>query len=126
MGEPVLIEDLARDMIRLGGLPANSIDIVYTGIRPGEKLYEELYYGDEQSLPTSHEKILTAYHREFPYESTKSSVENLIGLAYKEESAIRAYLNQLVPEFGAIDSNGDALQDVVRPRRRPSGSTQGV
>ena len=123
MGEPVLIEDLARDMIRLGGLPANSIDIVYTGIRPGEKLYEELYYGDEKSLPTSHEKILTAYHREFPHEETQSAVENLIGLAYKDESAIRAYLNQLVPEFGAIDANGDAISDVIRPRRRSHLST---
>ena len=117
MGESVLIEDLARDMIRLGGLPANSIDIVYTGIRPGEKLYEELYYGDEQSLPTSHEKILTAYHRNFTYDDTKSAVENLISLVYEDESVIRAYLNQLVPEFGAIDAKGDFLEEVLRPHR---------
>lgn len=126
MGQPVLIEDLARDMIRLGGLPANSIDIVYTGIRPGEKLYEELYYGDEQPLPTSHDKILTAYHREFPCDETVESVENLIGLAYKDESAIRAYLNQLVPEFGAIDANGDVVKDIIRPRRRTSAARRAV
>lgn len=118
MGEPVLIEDLARDMIRLGGLPANSIDIVYTGIRPGEKLYEELYYGDEESLPTSHEKILTAYHREFPHEETMESVDQLIGLAYNSEPAIRAFLNQLVPEFGVIEANGNFSSHIVRPRRR--------
>ena len=120
MGEPVLIEDLAKDMIRLGGLPANSIDIVYTGIRPGEKLYEELYYGDEQAMPTSHNKILTAYHREFPSDETIESVDQLIGLAYKSEAAIRAFLTQLVPEFGVIEANGDPVSEVVRPRRRPS------
>ena len=119
MGEPVLIEDLARDMIRLGGLPANSIDIVYTGIRPGEKLYEELYYGDEQSMQTSHDKILTAYHREFPHDETVTSVDQLIGLAYKDESSIRMYLHQLVPEFGAADENHES-PNVVWPNRRPS------
>jgi FlaA1/EpsC-like NDP-sugar epimerase len=119
MGEPVLIEDLARDMIRLGGLPANSIDIVYTGIRPGEKLYEELYYGDEQPLPTSHEKILTAYHREFPCEETRESVEQLVDLAYKDESTIRMYLRQLVPEFGVADDTHSSA-DVVWPHRRPA------
>jgi len=117
MGQPVLIEDLARDMIRLGGLPANSIDIVYTGIRPGEKLYEELYYGDEQPLPTSHDKILTAYHREFPHEETMDSVDKLIGLAYSEESAIRVFLRQLVPEFGIADEKHGSV-DVLWPRRR--------
>ena len=123
MGEPVLIEDLAKDMIRLGGLPANSIDIVYTGIRPGEKLYEELYYGDEQSMPTSHEKILTAYHREFPSDETIKSVNQLIDLAYKDESAIRTYLSQLVPEFGMTAADGAVEENMVRPHRRSSGST---
>ena len=118
MGEPVLIEDLARDMIRLGGLPANAIDIVYTGIRPGEKLYEELYYGDEQPMPTSHEKILTAYHRKFPHNQTMASVTKLISLAYREESTIRAYLNQLVPEFGAIAADGEVNVEMLRPFHR--------
>ncbi len=109
MGEPVLIQDLAKDMIRLGGLPANSIDIVYTGIRPGEKLYEELYYGDEQSLPTAHEKILTAFHREFSLQETIESVDELLNLAYGSDAAIRMCLKKLVPEFGAIEADGSAV-----------------
>ena len=55
MGEPVKIVDLAKDMVRLSGLEENEIKIEYTGLRPGEKLYEELLADDEHTLPTSHE-----------------------------------------------------------------------
>ncbi len=59
MGEPVKIVDLARDMIELSGLrPYEDVDIVFTGIRPGEKLHETLFYADETLSPTTHEKIL--------------------------------------------------------------------
>jgi FlaA1/EpsC-like NDP-sugar epimerase len=64
MGEPVRIDDLARDLIRLSGLRhGKDIDIVYTGLRPGEKLYEELYQTQETRLPTPHPKIFSARHR---------------------------------------------------------------
>ena len=108
MGEPVKIVELAKDLIRLSGLPPNSIDIEFTGIRQGEKLYEELYYIDEKSLPTDHKKILTAYHRPFGYEETSTQINDLIDVAYSNPSAIRSELETMVPEFrgtSATDSS---------------------
>ena len=65
MGEPVKVVDLARDLIRLSGLEeGREIDLVFTGLRPGEKLYEELYNDAETRLPTRHAKIFRARHRE--------------------------------------------------------------
>ena len=64
MGEPVRIVDLATDMIRLSGLRVGEdVAMEFTGLRPGEKLYEELHVPGEQRLPTSHSKIIVANHR---------------------------------------------------------------
>ena len=104
MGEPVKIVDLATDLIRLAGLPPGSIDIEFTGIRQGEKLYEELYYIDEKSLPTEHGKILTAFHRPFDYGDTSSSLDQLVEIAYSNPKAIRARLECLIPEFRGTPS----------------------
>jgi len=57
MGKPVRIVDLARDMIRLSGMSEDEVKITFTGLRPGEKLFEELMGGDEQSAPTAHPKV---------------------------------------------------------------------
>ena len=59
MGEPVKIVDLARNLIRLSGLEEGvDVDITYTGVRPGEKLYEEVFFGHEAVVPTAHPKVL--------------------------------------------------------------------
>jgi FlaA1/EpsC-like NDP-sugar epimerase len=63
MGDPVKIIDLARDMIKLSGLHLEDIQIQFTGLRPGEKLYEELLADDENTLPTMHEKVRIAQAR---------------------------------------------------------------
>jgi FlaA1/EpsC-like NDP-sugar epimerase len=64
MGEPVRIVDLARDLARLAGRDPDSVPIQYIGLRPGEKLHESLFYGAEDTLPTSHPKVLRARGRE--------------------------------------------------------------
>ncbi|MFK7769253.1 MAG: polysaccharide biosynthesis protein [Mariniblastus sp.] len=107
MGEPVRIEDMARDLIRLAGLAADSIDIEYTGSRPGEKLYEELYYEEEQSIPTSHEKILSAYHRFYSLEEMDSAVSMLRDVAYSSPEKIMTALESLVPEFKSPERKGN-------------------
>lgn len=108
MGEPVRILDLAKDLIRLSGLPPESIDIEFTGIRQGEKLYEELYYIDEKSLPTAHDKILTAYHRQFNLFDVTSDVDGLVEMAYSNPLAIRTELQRQVPEFRGTDATDAA------------------
>ncbi len=99
MGAPVPIVDLARDLIRLSGLPENSIDIVFSGIRPGEKLYEEVYFDAEKTLPTAHPKLRAAYHRPFSLEEVRESTAELRLLSDADNGLIRRRLKELVPEY---------------------------
>jgi FlaA1/EpsC-like NDP-sugar epimerase len=101
MGEPVRIMDLATDLIRLSGLEVEKdIKIHITGVRPGEKLYEEMFFGAEHVVPTQHAKVLRARDHSVPVDSARK-IDRLIAMA--EEGAtdddLRRTLKSLVPDF---------------------------
>jgi FlaA1/EpsC-like NDP-sugar epimerase len=101
MGEPVKVLDLARDMVRLSGLQEGvDIEIEFTGVRPGEKLYEEMFFSHEVAESTDHPKILRGKSGLEQYCSDES-IESLIKLARgsADEKTIRAMLRRLVPDF---------------------------
>jgi FlaA1/EpsC-like NDP-sugar epimerase len=112
MGQPVKIADLARKMIKLSGLePDDDIKIEYSGLRPGEKLYEELLNNAENTLNTYHEKILIAKTRTIEYASLSVQIDGLIGPAKRQESvnSIVKAMKQLVPEFISNNSEFEQL-----------------
>lgn len=101
MGKPVKIIDMAKKMIQLAGFEeGRDIKIVFSGLRPGEKLYEELLATAELTLPTHHEKISIAKVRVYPYDDTSKSIDELIGATKtKNNEAIVRKMKQIVPEF---------------------------
>jgi FlaA1/EpsC-like NDP-sugar epimerase len=99
MGSPVKIMDLARDLIRLSGFSPEEIAIEVSGMRPGEKLEEELYFDDEATLPTGHAKIQAVYHRPFRLEELEHSLGDLAKLIYEPAEVVRSKLRELVPEY---------------------------
>lgn len=106
MGKPVKILHLAENMIRLAGYtPYQDIQITFTGLRPGEKLYEELLNQKETTLPTENEKIMIASVREYPFEEVSKGIDELIGLSYegKPFETVRK-MKELVPEFKSMNS----------------------
>jgi len=106
MGESVKIKDMAESMIRLSGLvPYKDINIVYTGLRPGEKLYEELLYDKEKILPTRHEKIMISRITESNYEEILPMLYKLIEIAeYDDPIPIVILMKKIVPEFISLNS----------------------
>jgi FlaA1/EpsC-like NDP-sugar epimerase len=106
MGKQVKIVDLARKMIQLSGLVENrDIKIVYTGLRPGEKLYEELLASAENTLPTHHPQILIGKVKQYNFEEINQKIESLIGLFDTQNNAnIVAAMKDLVPEFKSNNS----------------------
>ncbi len=100
MGEPVKIADLARQMIRLSGFSQGDIHIEYTGLRPGEKLYEEPLADTEKSLPTPHPKLKVAQARAPENgELLGEVVEWLMNAASRSPGEVRAKLHDWVPEY---------------------------
>ncbi len=101
MGKPVKILDLARNMIRLAGyIPEKDIPIVFTGLRPGEKLYEELLNQKETTMPTTNEKIMVARVREFDFDQISGKVDRLISISRQGKPFTTVkMMKQLVPEY---------------------------
>ncbi|MBI2283800.1 MAG: polysaccharide biosynthesis protein [Bacteroidetes bacterium] len=111
MGKPVAIVELAKKMIRLYGLvPGIDIEIKYSGLRPGEKLYEELLTDSENTLPTYHEKIMIAKVRHHLVD-LQCHFEELIELARQKQGAMNmvAKMKELVPEFVSNNSVFESL-----------------
>jgi FlaA1/EpsC-like NDP-sugar epimerase len=99
MGEPVNISDLAKDLIRLSGFePGVDIDIVYSGMRPGEKLYEELLTAEEGTVASTHTKIFMARKSGIDERSFEPLLENLfLAARVRDEKRIRELLRELIP-----------------------------
>lgn len=124
MGEPVRIVDLARDMIVLSGLEVGrDIDIVFTTMRPGEKLFEELFLPGEVYQPTCHQKISIAVNdSNFVPPNLNESIYRLeLASQHSDKEAILRILKDLIPEFGqSQDAEEDPAQDVPTPLLAPS------
>lgn len=100
MGKPIFIKDLAEKMIRLSGKePYEDIDIVYTGLRPGEKLYEEVLADSSKTLPTYHPKILIAQDPVFCYEKVEEFLFKLNSHTFENKAELIEAFTDLVPEF---------------------------
>jgi len=105
MGEPVKIYDLALQMITLSGLKlGEDIDIKITGLRPGEKLYEELLIDKKNSTPTVHPKIFSAKENFILWDELSTKLDHLLQIIqHNERTAIINELQSIVPEFQVKD-----------------------
>ena len=115
MGNPIKIYDLAVRMIRLSGLePNKDIEIIYTGLRQGEKLFEELLNDQENTVPTHHDKILKAKVREYSYDEINKLIDLLQDLMTdKNELKMVALMKEMVPEFKSNYSRFEVLDESV-------------
>lgn len=112
MGKPVKILDLAKRMIRLSG--SKNIKIEFTGLRNGEKLYEELLNHAEYTKPTYHEKIMIANVREYEYDEISRMIDSLIKVSYEyDDMRTVRKMKEIVPEFQSINSPFEAVDRVL-------------
>lgn len=111
MGKPVKIADLAQRMINLSG--AKNVEIKFTGLRPGEKLYEEVLNELEGTKPTFHEKIRIATVREYDYDEVSKEIDDLIDIAkkYDKMETVRK-MKEIVPEYVSKNSEYEVLDKV--------------
>ncbi|MDX6190106.1 polysaccharide biosynthesis protein [Flavobacterium sp. FlaQc-52] len=113
MGKPVKIIDLAKKMIKLAGfIPDKEIKIKIVGLRPGEKLYEELLNDTSKTLPTYHNKIMIAQEIQDEYENLHTEIEELIGIAdFYDNDDIVTKMKKIVPEFKSMNSTFEVLDN---------------
>jgi len=118
MGEPVRITYLAEQLIRLSGRrPGTDIEIVFTGLRAGEKLHEELFHLEEKPRPTTHEKILLARQHPFEWERLERIVAEMEqACARYDERRLQVLIRELVPELD--DSASPAINNVVELQQK--------
>ena len=123
MGEPVKILDLAKKMIRLTGLqPGKDIELKFTGLRPGEKLFEELLNKEEEVIPTDNKKILRAKVIEYDFNHVNNAIEHLIVLASKNQDIdVVRQMKRIVPEYISNNSIYESMDE-----QRQTGSLYGA
>ena len=112
MGKPVKIADLAKRMIKLSG--AKNVEIKYTGLRAGEKLYEEVLSTTENTLPSFHEKIRIAKVREYDFKEVEAQINSLISLSHTyDDMAIVEKMKEIVPEYVSNNSKYTILDKQI-------------
>jgi FlaA1/EpsC-like NDP-sugar epimerase len=126
MGEPVKIVDLARDLIRLSGLdPDRDIEVRFSGIRPGEKLFEEIAVDEENVDKTKHPKIYVGRFRPHELEQVERSLVDLHRIVESGDlAALVQSLRQLVPEYRVPDHHGAADNRAVTFNNAPAPTAQ--
>ena len=117
MGEPIRIRDLAEQMIRLTGkIPGRDVQIAYTGLRPGEKLFEELFHPLENYTGTAHAKIFLAQPRSMSWELLNAQLARATQAVIEfDEDALRRCVSSLLPDFAWRDTDGGAVVALARP-----------
>lgn len=115
MGEPVKIVDLASNMIKLTGLiPGKDIKIEFTGLRPGEKLYEELLNKEEYTIPTHHQKIKISSVILYSYDYVQQKINELLILNdCANEKEIVSKMKEIIPEFKSNNSKFEELDLIL-------------
>jgi FlaA1/EpsC-like NDP-sugar epimerase len=107
MGDPVKIVDLAKGLIQLSGLEVDKdIKIVYTGLRPGEKMYEELLMNEENTLPTTMKGIMISTGKEVSFEEVESKLEALEDALSKDDQTALRTLEKAVPTYTYTPNDG--------------------
>ena len=98
----------------------DDVEIVFTGIRPGEKLYEELYFDDEERQPTPHPKLFVAYHRPYTLDEVEQAVTAVAELSHAAPEVLRLKIKELVAEYS--DTSASAVAGPDKPEPAAPGS----